>query len=180
MLGLDLVQAYIDVISAHEEEYFEDGDTGLSYDLIYIDEDDTPELVLGKTGFWVSVFSYADGELHTIVDAWSYGAMGIPGYSYIPKENVIYGRDADGAGSVVYEFYDKIGKNHELESYYNDTLEKRYDVEADEYRWFYYGDKEITQEEYDSYRKEGDYEEIIGSVSASTILAYLEAVRLPH
>ncbi len=44
----------------------------------------------------------------------------------------------------------------------------------------YYGDKEITKEEYDSYSKEGVYEEIRGSVRASAILAYLEAVKLPE
>ncbi len=51
-LEAGLVQTYIDVINAYEEAYPEEhtviGIFRLDYDLIYLDEDDTPELVIGQ------------------------------------------------------------------------------------------------------------------------------------
>ncbi len=181
-LEAGLVKAYIDEINYYEreypEEYTEIGYRALTYDLIYLDEDDIPELALGQAGYWVSVSTYDSGKLYTIMDEWGYGVGGVPGYRYIPQKNVVYGEDADRAGLDLYEFYGRVNRNYEIESYYEESLEIHYDDESGKDR-YYYGDKEITKEEHDSYRIEGDSEEIAGSVRASPILAYLEAVKLP-
>ena len=181
----DYAQVYIDIINELELE------SKLEYSLIYLNEDDIPELVAGKTWYYVSVYTYVSGELYVIIDNWGYGIMGNHGYEYIPKKNVIRNYDSDLAGAIVNEFYGRVDENYEIQSYYDDILsiwmfkdindnympdEEEYD-ENDTKSYFYLGKKEITQEEYDSYVIKGDYALIVGYESASEIIAKLESVK---
>lgn len=65
-------------------------DANLTCDLIYVDDDDIPELAVGYTGYWVSMYTYHDGKVSTLMDRWAYGAMGNVGYEYIPRGNRSY------------------------------------------------------------------------------------------
>jgi hypothetical protein len=182
------IQAYIDKILEIESEYT--GDTSLEYDLIYLDEDSTPELVVGVTWYYVSVYTYSSGLLYTIMDDWPYGAMGNSGYEYIPKKNIIRNYNSDLAGAIVWEYYGYVDENYEIQPYNDEMLsiwmfkdennnymidEGEYD-ETTEVSYYYYGKREITPEEYESYQKQGNYELICGKSTASEIIKQLQQI----
>lgn len=179
------IQEYIDKIRACEKDAAD-----LQYDLIYLDEDEIPELVVGQTGYDVSVYTFSSGKLYTIIAHWPYGAMGNAGYEYIPKKNVIRNENADLAGAILYTSYDRVNEDHEIESYYEKTLSSwafrdinhNYAIDDNEPitedRYYYYGDQEITAEEYEAYFMLGEYHWLQGSKDASEILAELEGMML--
>lgn len=75
------------------------------YDLIYADDDDIPEFVVGYPGYWVSLIAYEDGKAHYLMNRWPYGAGGNSGYSYAPRKGVYYNGNADFAGALYYNTY---------------------------------------------------------------------------
>lgn len=101
----------------------EDSDT-LTYELIHIDDDDIPELAVAKNGYHVSLYTYADGMVHTLMDQWSYGAMGNAGYEYAPKMNSIRNYNSDYAGLIRWTAYASNTDNSELE--WSTIIESRY------------------------------------------------------
>ena len=162
-----------------------DGD-GVKFSLVYIDGDDVPELAAGNDGYWVSLFTYADGKVYTVMDHAPYGAMGNAGYDYLPGHNCIHNSNADFAGMIRYETYMKINENHELETFrviqadYFDDKNGNRDVDEDEMDTytgdgrFFIGDKEITAEEFAEYQK-GDYLFINGAKTLDEITAVFES-----
>lgn len=106
----DYKTAYLDLINSTEDS------DKLTYDLIHIDDDNIPELVLGMNGYYVSLYTYADGIVHTLMDHWSYGAMGNAGYEYVPKMNSIRNYNTDYAGLVGFTSYCSITAEHTLEA----------------------------------------------------------------
>ncbi len=162
-----------------------DGD-GVKFSLVDIDEDDIPELAAGNDGYWVSLFTYADGKVYTVMDHAPYGAMGNAGYDYLPGHNCIHNSNADFAGMIRYETYMKINENHELETFrviqanYFDDKNGNRDVDEDEMDTytgdgrFFIGDKEITAEEFAEYQK-GDYFFINGAKTLDEITAVFES-----
>lgn len=181
--GDTYAEAYIKQIQVCEEENGLDSEW--TYDLIYLDEDDIPELVAGLTGYFVNVYTWDDGKVYTLMDYWGYGAMGNVGYDYIPYENVVQNFNNDMAGAVRYVTYMKINENHEMESYYEKDLryqvfkegeaDKVYedDFEVEEF-YFYYGEEEITEKEYDSYLIDGEYSAIFGTMTAKELIEKLQ------
>lgn len=161
--------------------------TELKYDLVYLDEDGVPELVMGHPGYFVSVYQYAEGTLYCLGE-WSYGVMGNHGYEYVPRGNVICNYNADLAGAIMYVWYGRLGASREIESYYDEPLSMwlfrdengNYQMDEDEpyadERFYYYGDREITPEEFHAYLIPGDYQPLVGSQSAACLLAQLQAV----
>ena len=162
-----------------------DGD-GVKFSLVYIDGDDIPELAAGNDGYWISLFTYADGKVYTVMDHAPYGAMGNVGYDYLPGHNCIHNSNADFAGMIRYETYMKINENHELETFrviqadYFDDKNGNRDVDEDEMDTytddgrFFIGDKEITAEEFADYQK-GDYFFINGAKTLDEITAVFES-----
>ena len=150
------------------------------------DGDDVPELAAGNDGYWVSLFTYADGKVYTVMDHAPYGAMGNAGYDYLPGHNCIHNSNADFAGMIRYETYMKINENHELETFrviqanYFDDKNGNRDVDEDEMDTytgdgrFFIGDKEITAEEFAEYQK-GDYLFINGAKTLDEITAVFES-----
>lgn len=51
-------------------------DNAARYRLCYMDDDETPELVVIDPGYWISAYSYMDGELVTIAHMCPLGADG--------------------------------------------------------------------------------------------------------
>lgn len=172
------------LIEAHKE-HCEEIDVAFKYEkyyfnLIYLNEDDIPELVAGPLGE-VSIYTYEAGEartsnsgtLHTIMDRYGYGASGNYGYMYLPKENVIRGLGAEYTGGVQYTSYMNMNAEYELDSYY--TLKLAYldedgnvftgseDYEPQVHYYYCIDDleKEISEEEYSSYTIQGDYDDVV-------------------
>lgn len=75
------------------------------YDLIYIDDDEIPELVAGVNGYYVSLYTYSEGKVYRLMDDWGYGAMGNFGYNYVPERNWLRNYNTDYAGAILYTTY---------------------------------------------------------------------------
>ncbi|MBC5738444.1 hypothetical protein [Lawsonibacter faecis] len=178
-------RAYAEKVNEMEAEA-----EGLRYALIYLDEDNVPELVAGRPGYFVSVYQYAGGELYAVMDQWGYGAMGNHGYEYIPKGNVIRNYNGDLAGAIMYVTYLKINGRHETESYYKDALSSwmfedtngNYQIDEDEplgvEAYYYYGGQEISAADFHSYLIQGEYESIAGDRTATELLAQLRTLEI--
>lgn len=177
----DYKAAYLDVINSTEDS------DKLTYGLIYFDEDDTPELVLGNGGYWVSMYTYADGEICTLMNQWVYGAMGNSGYAYVPRMNSVRNYNSDYAGLIVWTGYASNTANSELEwstvletYYFDDKNGNDIPDEDEEYsekacKIFLCkedGNVEITEDEALSYDV-GEYEYIIPELTLDEIKAAL-------
>lgn len=86
------------------------------YDLIYVDEDEVPELVTGMRGYYVNLYTYQDGTVYMLMNQWGYGAMGNTGYAYAPGKNSLRNYNTDQAGAILHTYYMKINESHEIET----------------------------------------------------------------
>jgi len=180
------IESFQNLIKDSENAYNNAG-----YGLIYFDDDDIPELVCGLTGYIVHMYTIIDGELVPVMEDWVYGAGGNAGYSYLEKQGIVYNSNSDMAGAEVYETLWKWNaERRELETLYDQPLLMRYyeDLNGDgEYSFeevsesnileephYFYGDKEITKEEYNSYLIPGEYKEIYGEMTYDEIMSKLQ------
>ncbi len=177
--------AYINLLDElmKTDEYIDE----YRFSLLYVDEDDIPELVYGKSGHWVSMYTYAPGreglgvrDVVAIMDGWPYGAGGNNGYEYLPGQNVLYNHDQNHAGAEHYSSYFKIGRNKDIVDMYY-LIMRIYDVngelsaneETGRIEYFYNGEREITEEEYSKYHMDGDYKSIRGYYYGHKIITEL-------
>lgn len=168
----DYREAYEAIIKLWEVE----DDSNLSADLIYVDSDDIPELVIGDNGFWVGLYTYHDGRAYTLMDHWAYGAMGNAGYEYIPKENRIRNYNSDYAGAILYTAYMAMNDQYalktvtQIETYnFDDVNENGYPDDDEQgsigyYSASYVDGVQITYEQHNDYDA-GEYEPVIGAMS---------------
>ena len=157
---------------------------GMTYGLIYFDEDEVPELVASVDGYWVSVYTYKEGNLYTLMDQWGYGAGGNAGYEYSPKKNSLRNYNADFAGLLLYTTYMKMTNEYTLdtvvtmETYNFDDANGNGMPDQEEEDSFgkegatYINGVEVTDEECVKYDI-GEYEYIFGSMSYEEILCRL-------
>lgn len=149
-------------------------DYQLTYDLIYVDDDDIPELVAG-TECCVSLYSFKDDHACPLMYLWTYGAMGNIGYEYSPKNNVIYNGNADDAGATYYNTYMAIDDERKLViSYWTKDFSSSEYVTTTKY--YSEIDKDISEDEikkvidkYASYK----YEQLIGTQDYDSIMKQL-------
>ena len=168
----DYKEAYRAIVRWSEVAF----DSELTYDLIYFDDDDIPELVFGYKGYWVSMYTYYDGKACMLMDHWAYGAMGNAGYEYIPRGNRLGNYNNDYAGLICYTTYMTISEQHALDvvtvitTYNFDDVNGNGMPDEDEmdsagsYGAIYVGGEEITYEQYAEYDA-GEYEYIVGSMN---------------
>lgn len=147
-----------------------------TFNLIYFDGDDIPELVAGVDGYFMSLFTYDAGRVYCLMDDWGYGAMGNAGYEYVPGKNSLRNYNADFAGEIVYTTYMTIGERHSLERVVSIETFNFDDVNGDGYpnddEWEsadfqsvnYIDGVEVTDKECASYDA-GEYEYIEGGMS---------------
>ena len=161
-------------------------DDTMLFSLIYLTGSDIPELVAEHSGYDVSVFAWVDGKIVTLIDQWAYGAGGNTGYEYLPGNNIIRNYDMDYAGAVIYESYFTVNDDYEVVELLDEGLSIWYFrdangdgmIDEDEYcdePIYYYGDSEISEEEYATYQVRGDFEMICGEMSSEEILTQLES-----
>ena len=147
----------------------------LLFELVYIDEDNVPELIISKPGYYVDAYSYSNGEANHIMEFWPYGAGGNFGYEYIPYKNVIYNSDSEYSGSLKWISIYKLDDEHKkVVSAYDETLNLRYydsapdEIYPDDFDSvtkldtprYYMGTTELTEDEFYSYIPEGDYKKL--------------------
>jgi len=171
------VSRLCDLESSGEEEY----------NLIYFDDDDIPELAAGVDGYYMSLYTYQDGTVYTLMDRWAYGAMGNAGYEYCPKKNSMRNYNSDYAGAVLYTTYMAVNDQNALDVVAQIKILNFDDVngngmpdenETDSIGYYSTGyditdnEREITNEEYTSYDL-GEYEYIGVDMSLETLWAKL-------
>ena len=157
----------------------------MTYDLIYFDEDDVPELVAGVSGYRVSLYTYCDGRLYTLMDDWPYGAAGNHGYEYAPKKNNLRNYNTDYAGLILYTTYMSVNKQFELEAIAqietfnfddangNGMPDEEERGSVGEYSVSYLNGVEVTSDECAVYDM-GDYDYIHGSMNYEELLQVLK------
>ena len=186
-------EAYMKIIKkmnkedkAREKNPYSSNDA-YTYDLIYFNNDNIPELVVDLQGYWVSMYTYdkSKNKVYTVMDQWGYGAFGNTGYEYLPKKNVLSNMDSDYAGAIRYIYYGKM-KNHKIVSRYSKTLKVQYfkdknkngfpdDGEYTEKPYYFYGDKQVSKKKFASYGISGNYKGINGSISYKKMKKKLSA-----
>lgn len=171
----DYTQAYIDIINEFEKEFPEWN----QYDLIYLDDDDVPELVADVNGYYVSVLTYDNGVVYTLMDDMAYGSQGCVGYEYLPRQNVVHCFYLE-QGIIAHDCYMTVGNDHELNNYYEEELSIMSYQDKNEngegFQYYFYGNNEITEEEYDSYMIQGEYEYLYGTKTAEEIIHELQEI----
>ena len=155
------------------------------YDLIYVDEDEIPELVVANNGYWVSLYTYKNGRIYTLMDREAYGTHGNDGYQYSPKKNNIKFCQTAYAGAIFCDTYMAISKQYSLDvvaetEYYNfddangngepDEDEKDSDGGAS---YGYINAVEVSVEECERFDV-GGYEYIEGRIDLDTLLGMLK------
>lgn len=158
---------------------------GVTYQLIYFDEDDIPELAAGVNGYFVSLYTYHEGTIYTLMDHWGYGAMGNAGYEYAPRQNRLRNYNSDMAGAILYTTYMEIGENYSLDtvaqitSYQFDDVNKNGMVDEEEkdslgnYSVSYLDGKEIPAQESAKYDM-AEFEYITGEMTLEELNDALE------
>lgn len=180
-------QAYLSVIDELQEGWDLDG---INFGLIYVNDDDIPELVFGPEGYWVSVYTWQDGRVYIVMDKESYGTWG-RSYTYVPFQNIIkeysyyyFDYDDDGFTRRCYDdFYQMAETAYELEFMHGLIVEDviKYEPDGMETGTLYYvepdgTEREITEEEYNVYYDARGEEEISlrGDSTADEIINELE------
>ncbi|MGN0156372.1 MAG: hypothetical protein ACI39N_03920 [Lachnospiraceae bacterium] len=156
----------------------------MQYNLIYFDKDEIPELVADVNGYYVSLYTYSNGRLYTLMDAWGYGAMGNAGYEYSPGKNSLRNFNTDFAGAILYTTYMAAGDRHSLDmvaqivTYNFDDANKNGMPDEEEeaslgnYSVSYIDGKEVSDKECEAYDMSG-YEYIEGTMNPEELKAKL-------
>ncbi len=154
------------------------------YNLIYFDEDDTPELVCSVNGFRTSLYTYDNGRVYALMNRWPYGAMGNAGYEYSPRNNSLRNYNSDFAGAIMYTTYMAINEDHILDTVvqiethqFDDVNENGIPDEGEEesiglYGKNYIDGREASDEECASYNA-GEYTYIEGILRFEELNAQL-------
>jgi len=147
------IQKYIELINNYEKEH-----DNLKYELIYFNNDEIPELVLGENSYFVSMYSYVDGKMYTIMEQWSYGAAGNAGYDFAERSGIIHNFNHDFAGHVINRSYCVLNDDYEFDVFTNTSI--GVDIESTDemyeeimsylnsYGGYYHNDEKITEEEF--------------------------------
>ena len=165
-------------------------DDGYKFDLAYTDDDDIPELVIGRPGYWVSLFAYEDGHIHRLIDGWAYGAGANSGYYYAERKNVFINDNSDynvhytsfmskrDKGEIATDYYIKYIYFKDLDGDGNPSEEELAASDGDDCFVEYHNntDKKMSEKEikkittkYSKY----DYKELCGDMDYETLLAEL-------
>ena len=186
----DYEEAYLDVVNNFSKysEYTSDSNQR-TFDLIYFDDDSIPELVVEDGICNVSLFTYADGQVHTLMKNWVYGAGGNAGYMYAPKSGIAYNLNSDYAGAQAWLWYGVMNENYELVDdgvsrhmqIFPDDVSDPWDyigkIEWDQNtKWYYYlGDKEVSEDEFNQacYAEIENWPSISGNYSYDEITFFL-------
>lgn len=91
------------------------------YNFVYIDDDNIPELIVGKNGYYLSVYTFSNGYLSLALPFSAYGVGGCVEYEYAPYKNCIrsFGHGEETYGYTLYELEEgKIIESFETSSFY--------------------------------------------------------------
>ena len=176
-------EEYIKIIDEVAAEY---PDSNLTCDLIYFNNDDIPDLVIGVSGYWVSLYVYENGTVYNPIDNWAYGAMGNTGYDYLEKKGAIFNYNSDYAGGIVTTSIAKYNSKHDFDYLAHrdkgadidstDSMYEEIQKDLKETAGYYYNDKKISEQEFNNKVKElsvstdvRDYKTLDGSKTTEEV-----------
>ena len=176
-------EAYLETVNAFNDEYKNAENT--VYNLIDFDGKGSKELVIFMPGL-VSMYTYANGRVYTLIDGFGYGVGGNGGYDYIPGGNVLRGFNNDYAGAVCYENYYHVDEKLRFKPFYEKDLfttlfeDKNHNQMPDDDEpidtnatYYYYGENELSKEDYASMQVEGEYRPLVGEMTFDELKAAL-------
>lgn len=174
---------YIKIIDEVAAEY---PDSNLTCDLIYFNNDDIPDLVIGISGYWVSLYVYENGTVYNPIDNWAYGAMGNTGYAYLEKKGAIFNYNSDYAGGILTTSIAKYNSKHDFD--YLAHRDKGADIDSTDSMYeeiqkdlektggYYYNDQKLSEQEFNNKVKElsvstdvRDYKTLDGSKTTEEV-----------
>lgn len=152
----------------------------LKFDLVYIDDDEIPELAAGLDGYYLSLYTFRDGRVYRLMDDWGYGIHGNPGYEYVPRRNSLRFYSTEYAGAILYTSYLNVNNQNELDmvtvmTYNFDDANDNGVFDDNEmeslgnYSVSYIDEREISVEELTSF-EQGEYMYIRGRLSLAELL----------
>ncbi len=161
----------------------------LKYDLVFIDDNNTPELVVTDSRGWIMVYAYEGGKIVNALgedERWPFGVGGNAGYEFIPKKNIVFNRSNEFAGMIRnYSFYELngtvLGTKYTLsEVHFDDDKNDRTPDENDEFleepTAYYKGDNKIPEDEFNQLLTISGAEDLTGTKSQAEIVAKLSAL----
>ncbi len=157
-------EAYKAVI--HFKELIGVGDS-CTYNLIYLNEDDEPELV--EDAGWLNVYSFSNATVTQPMVNCSYGVGGCVYYEYAPYKNTLrtFGHSMEEYGNTLYTIKDNM-----LTCLYSDSTP----YESSKTSYNNYTDENLTDKELEDRVKELNsypFEELHGNYTKEEILAKL-------
>lgn len=184
----DIRAAYEQIVNTYEKIY----PLSCCYNLIYLNNDDIPEFVVSMEGCFVSVYTFYEGKIYSLINQWTYGAGGNHGYEYLQKKGIIRNIDSDYAGLVMQYSYFEMSDAYDISVKYvlKETYEDEegniaeYDSKSNEgIKKYYYCVPEIsktliTEEEFDAYAIDGDYIYLKGKYSKEEIEEALSIIEI--
>ena len=162
----DYAKEYIKIIDKYEAEYPENN---ITCDLIYFNNDNIPDLVIGISGYWVSLYMYENGTVYTLMEHEAYGTGGYKYYDYLEKKGVIYNYGNGFAGAIRCDTYYVLNSKHEFDTLTysgkeDDVISANPQIsgeileeiqkELEKYGGYYYNEQKISEEEYSNKLKE--------------------------
>ena len=146
----------------------------LKYSLVYIDEDDIPELLVDDTGYWISVYSFSNSTVTEPMEFCGYGLGGCLNYEYVPYKNSLryFGHDMETYGYTLM----KIENNKLVVTYSEDCY---YEEETVNYN--NYTDEQLSPEELKNRVEEYNscaFEELYGEYTEEEIIECLYRISI--
>ena len=173
----------------------------LKYDLVFFDDNNTPELVVTDEGLRTALYTYDAGEvIYAMKESsdgddeygWTFGAGGNHGYEYVPRENTLRNIDSDYAGLIrYYNFYELDEKTHQLvpinvgdliENHFEDKNnngkvdDDEMEPYFDEPTFYIVGTRRANKEDWEKNLIDGEYEELVGTKTAAELFALLDSL----
>ena len=129
------------------------------YDLIYVDEDDVPELVVwDQKNPKGNLYTYEDGRVYRVIEAWRYEQYGYGRElmrDYLPRSNRIYSIEIHGGSMSYYETIISLDGTHhlklEVDTYTIFGGEEHNEMGKQEH---FIGDRQITEAENREYLRD--------------------------
>ena len=181
-------EEYIKIIDKVKAEY---PDANITCDLIYFNNDDIPDLVIGVTDYWVSLYMYENGTVYTLMENMAYGTGGCKYYEYLEKKGAIYSFGNSYAGAIsnvvievlnskkTFDALSIISEGATLEP--TDSMYEEVQKQLAESSGYHYKGEKISEQEFNNKLKEysvssneKDYKELYGSKSIEEIKKQLQ------
>ena len=171
--NFEMETPYIEIIDSYEKQEEKSQSYNIKYSLLYVTDDDIPELLVDCCSYWISLYTYVDNKVYPIMEYNPYGTWGRM-YEYRYREGIIYSPcySFEGDTQINYDELYKINDNYVLEALYTYSNSLSYKWNSENEVKYYFDANEISKEQYDEYLG-SKYEILEGVYSAEEIKEHL-------